>query len=206
MNQTRQADRTVVIQPKILYYGNPVILLSTLNEDGTTNISPLSSSWALGDNIILGLGLGGKAFENIKRHPECVINIPSPDLWQNVEQISPYTGTNPVPDYKLEMGYTYCKDKLQGSGLTSLDSITIKPTRISECPIQIEALVKEVRIPEYAPFFAIIETQVLQVHAHATILRENNHIDPSKWSPLIYNFRHYYGLGDALGKNRRAEN
>ncbi len=32
------------IHPKILYYGMPVYLLSTLNEDDTTNISPMSSS------------------------------------------------------------------------------------------------------------------------------------------------------------------
>ncbi|WP_243765362.1 hypothetical protein [Bacillus arachidis] len=34
------------IKPKILYYGMPIYLLSTLDEDGTTNISPMSSSWA----------------------------------------------------------------------------------------------------------------------------------------------------------------
>ncbi|MGE5704689.1 MAG: flavin reductase family protein, partial [Clostridia bacterium] len=36
------------IKPSILYYGTPVILLTTQNEDGSSNISPLSSSWALG--------------------------------------------------------------------------------------------------------------------------------------------------------------
>lgn len=34
----------VTIQPKILYYGAPVVLLATENPDGTTNISPISSS------------------------------------------------------------------------------------------------------------------------------------------------------------------
>ena len=53
-----QIANTEMINPKILYYGTPVILLTTLNEDGTVNISPLSSSWALGDCIILGIGLG----------------------------------------------------------------------------------------------------------------------------------------------------
>lgn len=81
-----------IIKPKILYYGTPVILLNSLNEDGTVNISPMSSSWALGDCIILGIGLGGKAIENIKRHPECVINVPNPSLWEHVESLAPYTG------------------------------------------------------------------------------------------------------------------
>ncbi|KJE32836.1 pyridoxamine 5'-phosphate oxidase family protein [Bacillus licheniformis] len=65
-----------IIQPSILYYGTPVILLSTMNEDGSTNLSPLSSSWALGDSIVLGIGTEGKALENLERHAGCVINVP----------------------------------------------------------------------------------------------------------------------------------
>ncbi|ETT75978.1 hypothetical protein C173_07252 [Paenibacillus sp. FSL R7-277] len=37
------------------------------------------------------------------------------------------------------------------------------------------------------------------------IIMDDNHIDPLKWSPLIYNFRHYFGLGHQLGKTYRAE-
>jgi hypothetical protein len=45
---------------------------------------------------------------------------------------------------------------------------------------------------------------------HIFLMRENmiagdNHIDPAKWSPLIYNFRHYQGLGKELGKTFKAE-
>lgn len=34
-----------VIQPKMLYFGTPVVLISTLNEDGSPNIAPMSSAW-----------------------------------------------------------------------------------------------------------------------------------------------------------------
>lgn len=200
-----QVANTETIKPKILYYGTPVILLNTLNEDGTVNISPMSSSWALGDCIVLGIGLGGKAIENLERHPECVINVPSPSLWENVEQLAPYTGKNPVPDYKKEIGFTFKKGKYEISGLTPTESISVKPTRIMECPIQIEARVKHIRIPEHSPDFAIVETEAIHVHAHKEIIIEENHIDPNKWSPLIYNFRHYFGLGSQLGKTFRSE-
>ncbi|WP_223070169.1 flavin reductase family protein [Paenibacillus caui] len=205
MNETKQIPNTEVIKPKVLYYGTPVLLLNTLNEDGTTNISPISSSWALGDCIVLGIGLGGKAMDNLQRHPECVINIPDPSLWESVEQLAPYTGKNPVPDYKKEMGYTYEKDKYAISGLTPAESNIVKPARILECPLQIESSVKNIRIPEHSPDFAIVETQAVLVHAHKEMILEENHIDPTKWSPLIYNFRHYFGLGNPLGKNFRAE-
>lgn len=205
MNELQQLPNSQLIKPKILYYGTPVILLTTLNEDQTTNISPISSSWALDDNIILGVGFGGKALENLHREQECVLNIPDSSLWENVEKLAPYTGKNPVPEYKKQLGYTYQKDKYHICGLTPGKSQTVKPTRIIECPIQIEAQVKHIRIPDYSPDFAIIETQAIHVHAHEEIVIGENHINPKKWDPLIYNFRHYFGLGHELGKTRRSE-
>ncbi|WP_263559849.1 flavin reductase family protein [Paenibacillus polymyxa] len=208
MNPINQMNRTPsikTINPSILYYGTPVILLNTLNEDGTTNISPISSSWALGDCVVLGIGTGGKALENMERHPECVINVPGPSMWENVERLAPFTGKNPVPAEKEKNGFSYQKDKYEISGLTAIESNRVKPTRIRECPIQIEAKVKEMRIPDHSPYFAIVETQAIQVHVHQDIILGENHIDPAKWSPLIYNFRHYFGLGEHLGKTFRSE-
>ncbi|AHM64203.1 flavin reductase family protein [Paenibacillus polymyxa] len=208
MNPINQMNRTPsikTINPSILYYGTPVILLNTLNEDGTTNISPISSSWALGDCVVLGIGTGGKALENMERHPECVINVPGPSMWENVERLAPFTGKNPVPAEKEKNGFSYQKDKYEISGLAAIESNRVKPTRIRECPIQIEAKVKEMRIPDHSPYFAIVETQAIQVHVHQDIILGENHIDPAKWSPLIYNFRHYFGLGEHLGKTFRSE-
>ncbi|MCV9951984.1 flavin reductase family protein [Paenibacillus polymyxa] len=205
INQMNYSPSIKTITPSILYYGTPVILLNTLNEDGTTNISPISSSWALGDCVVLGIGTGGKALENMERHPECVINVPGPSMWENVERLAPFTGKNPVPVEKEKHGFTYQKDKYEISGLIAIDSNRVKPARIRECPIQIEAKVKEVRIPDHSPYFAIVETQAIQVHVHQDIILGENHIDPAKWSPLIYNFRHYFGLGEHLGKTFRAE-
>ncbi|MBO1580594.1 flavin reductase family protein [Bacillus sp. XF8] len=204
MDFTFQQGSCKEIKPKILYYGMPIYLLSTLNEDGTTNISPMSSSWALGNYIILGVGLGGKAIENLERNRECVINLPPSSQWEQVEKISPYTGVEKVPVYKQEMGYTYQKDKFTIAGFTPIDSKSVKPQRIKECPLQIEAKVKDIRIPEYGPFFAIVETEVLHVYAHEEIIKGENHINPEKWNPLFYSFRHYFSIGKELGKNYRA--
>lgn len=193
------------IKPKILYYGMPTLLLTTLNEDGTTNISPMSSSWALGDCIVLGIGLGGKALQNIQRHPECVINLPSPDLWTNVERMASLTGVEEVPEYKRKTGFTYKKEKFKAAQLTPLPSKTVKPARIAECPIQIEAKVINLRIPDYEAHFAIVETKMVHCHALKDIIQKDHYIDPSKWSPLIYNFRHYFALGKEMGKTFRSE-
>ncbi|MNO21211.1 Flavin reductase like domain protein [compost metagenome] len=205
MNQFVEPRPSVTIHPKILYYGTPVILLTTLNEDMTVNISPISSSWALGNHIILGLGTGGKALENLKRMPECVINLPAASQWEQVEGLARLTGKNPVPAEKKEAGFIYEKDKFAYSGLTQAASITVQTARIAECPIQIEARVNHIRIPEDSPHFAIVETQSTQVHVHKELAASEHHIHPASWKPLIYNFRHYFGLSPELGKSYRSE-
>jgi flavin reductase (DIM6/NTAB) family NADH-FMN oxidoreductase RutF len=41
-----QAREAVTIKPSILYFGTPVVLITTMNPDATVNISPMSSAWA----------------------------------------------------------------------------------------------------------------------------------------------------------------
>lgn len=196
---------TETIQPSILYYGTPVMMLSTLNEDGSTNLSPLSSSWALGDCLVLGIGIQGKAYENLMRHPGCVVNLPEASMWKQVEVLGKFTGVTPVPEAKQQMGYTFCQDKFNATELTPQNSVEVVPQRIAECPIQIEAFVQHIRIPEHTPYMAIVEVKAMKVHAHSKIISGTNKINPEAWRPLIYNFRHYYGLGAKCGENFRAE-
>jgi len=58
------------IQPKILWSGTPVVLLTSLHEDGLTNLAPMSSTRALGWILILRLGTDGKTFENLVQRKE----------------------------------------------------------------------------------------------------------------------------------------
>ena len=52
----------------------------------------------------------------------------------------------------------------------------------------------------------IIQAKVLRVHADDRIVVPGtSYVDPDAWSPLIYNFRHYFGLGSELGESFRTE-
>ncbi|QQE79761.1 flavin reductase family protein [Alicyclobacillus sp. SO9] len=199
-----ELTETRIISPKILYFGTPVVLLTTLNEDGSSNITPMSSAWALGNSIVLGLGAGGHGFANLRRHGECVVNVPSPESWKKVESLAPLTGANPVPEHKRKV-FRYEKNKFSVSGLTVVQSHRVLPSRIDECPLQIEAKVRDIRLTGEAARFGIIEVEALTVHAHEDIVLDDSHINTAAWSPLIYNFRHYFGLGEELGKTFRAE-
>lgn len=198
------ADSFRTLTPSILYFGTPVVLISTLNENGSVNLAPMSSAWALGYTVVLGLGASGKTVENLQRTHECVLNFPSDRLWQAVERLAPLTGKDPVPASKAAQ-FRYEQEKLSAAGLTPLPSTCVAPLRVAECPLQFEARVQSIRPFHQSDSARIVEVEVLRVHAHESVITDDHHINPQAWHPLIYNFRHYFGLGTALGKTFRAE-
>src|SRR5689334_21905726 len=123
---------------KVLYFGTPVVLISSRNEDGSTNIAPMSSAWWLGQSCLLGLGTGGQTSANLRREGECVLNLPSSALAAAVDRIALTTGNTEIPDRKLAQGYRHVKDKFALGGLTRQASELVAPDRIAECPIQME--------------------------------------------------------------------
>lgn len=198
------------IAPKILYFGNPVALISSLNEDDTPNLAPISSFWALGWTMTLGLLTETKTLKNLEKRPQCVVNIPSPDLWRQVEALAPLTGQNPVPEDKRDK-FRFEKDKFAAGDFTCLASEVVSPPRVRECPVQIEAVTRSVHSLVGEPRVhklggaASVEVEVLRVHVRRDFIMREHYIDPAKWQPLIYNFRHYFGLGEELGSTFRAE-
>ena len=68
------------IEPGILYFGTPVVLISTRNEDRSLNLAPMSSAFWLGWRCVLGLAATSKTPENMRRTKECVLNLPSAAL------------------------------------------------------------------------------------------------------------------------------
>jgi flavin reductase (DIM6/NTAB) family NADH-FMN oxidoreductase RutF len=198
------------IEPKILYFGNPVALITSQNEDGSANLAPLSSFWALGWTMTLGLLNDTQTLSNLRERPECVVNIPSPDLWERVEELAPLTGRNPVPDEKRDR-FRFEKDKFAAASFTPIASEVVPLPRVLECPVQLEAMTRAIHPLAGEPRLeklgggASVEVQILRVHVKPEFIVEGHYIDPAKWQPLIYNFRHYFGLGDELGATFRAE-
>jgi flavin reductase (DIM6/NTAB) family NADH-FMN oxidoreductase RutF len=194
----------LTIEPSILYVGTPVALLSTVNEDGTVNLAPMSSAWALGDVVVLGVGITGQTAINLRSRPDVVINFPSPSQWEAVERIAGLTGRNPVPEHK-QARFRFEREKFTAAGLTPVPSELVAPPRVAECPIQFEATVTQADLDAKGNFL-IAQAEVLRVHAEeAIVVPGTSHVDPGAWSPLIYNFRHYFGLAEELGESFRTE-
>ena len=183
--------------PTMFYYGFPVVLLTTTDKDGNADVTPISSTFTLGANAVIALVKLNKAYHNVMEVPEVVFNLPTAAMWEKVEAIAPYTAQNPVPPQKMGK-YTYTDDKFSIGGFTQFPSEKVRPPRIAECPIQAEAKVKNVNDRDA---YVLVELEFVQVHAEDHLVMEGNKINPLEWEPLIYNFKHYYGLGEHKGVN-----
>ena len=196
-----------VVTPRILYFGTPVVLLSTRNEDGSPNLAPISSAWWLGQSCMLGMSGRSKTVHNLRRERECVINLPGVDLVDAVDRLALLTGSDPVPPYKKAMGYRHERDKFGVAGLTPVDSQIVAPPRVAECAVQMEAVVEAVH-----PFggagshLAGIEARIVRVHADPRVMVPglDTHVDADAWRPLIMSFCEFYGLGDRVHPSRLA--
>jgi flavin reductase (DIM6/NTAB) family NADH-FMN oxidoreductase RutF len=188
--------------PGILYFGTPVVLISTVNEDTSYNLAPISSVFWLGYRCMIGIGSRSKTTENLLRTKECVLNLPSVNEAEQVDRLALTTGSNPVPEHKRQKGYWYEPDKFKRAGLTPVSSESVGAPGVAECPVQLEARLKAVhRIGEDDEAakgkILSLELDIVRVGLNPAILMEGHpdRVDPDKWRPLIMSFQQLYGLG-----------
>ncbi len=199
-------------EPAILYFGTPVVLISTVNEDGSWNLAPMSSVFYLGWRAVLGLAASSKTTQNLRRTGQCVLNLPSADLVGAVNRLARTTGSDPIPAGKLQKGYRTERDKFGLSGLTPVPAETVAPPRVLECPVQLEAVLEAAHgiAEEDAAVrgrLVNIEVRVQRVHLAESILLDGrpDRVDPDKWRPLIMSFQQFYGLGAQLHDSTLAQ-
>lgn len=185
--------------PPILYFGTPVVLVSSLNEDGSTNLAPISSAWWLGWNCVLGFGARSHTPRNIVRTRECVLNLPSVEQADAVDRLAKTTGSSPVPPHKVAMGYQHVADKFARAGLTPMPSTRVAPARVRECPVHLEARLTSTfglreGDPEARGRLVALEVEVLAVHVEASLLAGPDRVDPHRWRPLMMSFQELFGL------------
>lgn len=211
MNTAAQATATHrSAEPAILYFGTPVVLISTLNEDSSANLAPMSSAFWLGWRCVLGLAATSRTTENMKRSGECVLNLPSMHEVDAVDRLALTTGSNPVPPGKAARGYRHEAHKFELAGFTATRSETVAPPRARECPVHLEAVVEHWRdLAENDEAVrgrsVVFEVRIQRVHLAESILLDGHadRVDPDRWRPLLMSFQKFYGL--APGELRRSQ-
>jgi flavin reductase (DIM6/NTAB) family NADH-FMN oxidoreductase RutF len=202
-----------IISPSILYWGTPIVLITTENPDGTFNICPMSSAWWLSHRCMLGLAAMSQTTQNLLRTKQCVLNLATDDMINQVNLLARTTGSDPPPEWKAGAGYIHVKDKFQHAGLTPQPSDLVKAPRILECAVQMEAelvdshdMMKD--MPHHKGLMMGLEVKILRIHIEDRLMLagHENRIDTDKWQPMLMCFQEYYGMGQKkLVKSRLAE-
>jgi flavin reductase (DIM6/NTAB) family NADH-FMN oxidoreductase RutF len=191
---------------KVLYFGTPVVLISSCNEDGTANLAPMSSAWWLDQACMLGLGNSGQTTANLLREGECVLNLPSSAMVDAVDRLALTTGRPDVPERKAKQGYRYEPDKFSTANLTEQASELVRAPRVAECPVQLECKV----ISHYpfgvpTPFATAFQVEVLRAHVEESLIISGTHyVDPLVWDPLIMKFTEFFGGGQNIHPSKLA--
>ncbi|MEV0148486.1 MULTISPECIES: flavin reductase family protein [unclassified Nonomuraea] len=192
---------------KVLYFGTPVVLIGSRNEDGSPNLMPMSSAWWLGDRAMLGVGHSSQTSANLARERECVLNLVPSTLVDAVDRLALLTANPEISPLRVEQGYRHERGKFAVAGLTEQAADLVKAPRVLECPVQLECVVEEAHAFG-APEVKATAFQVKVVRAHVEeelIIPGTHYVDPVGWDPLIMKFCEFFGGGSNLRPSRLAE-
>jgi flavin reductase (DIM6/NTAB) family NADH-FMN oxidoreductase RutF len=179
----------------MLYFGTPVLLVSSLNDDGTTNVAPMSSAWWVGESAMLGLSVNSQTVRNLEQRPQCVLNLTDAAMVDAVDRLALLTGRPDVPEYKRARGYTYEPDKFAAAGLSQASFGPGLPSGVAESPIQMEGRVQVIHDIDGADSgLRALEVAVLRTHVDESLLMTDhqNYIHPLRWNPLFMKFTEYF--------------
>lgn len=187
-----------VVEPKVLYFGTPVVLISSANPDGSTNLGPMSSAWWLDRSAMLGMSRSSQTVKNLLERPECILNLVDPAMVEALDRIALLTGSEEMSEAKRRRGYRYEPDKFAAGGLTREPGRSVGLDAVAESPITLEGRIVAVHpIGGSDSNLRALEMSVELVAVREDLLMEQhaNHIDPVRWDPLIMKFTEYFAGG-----------
>ncbi len=107
-----------------------IVLVTTLNADGTSNIAPKSwvSMMAFDPPLLaLGCNLGHWTGQNILERHEFVVNVPGADLVERAWHVHQLPHPRPV----------------EATGLTPIPALKVAPPRVEECRAHLECVLDQ---------------------------------------------------------------
>ena len=171
----------------------PIALVSTIDKNGNKNLAPFSffNIFSVNPPIMIfspvksaRFGNNKDTLENVKQIRECVIGLVNENIAQQVSLAS----------------CSFDKDinEFKKAGLIEVKSDLVKPSRISESPINFECKVNDIiTLGDEGGAGNLVLAQILKIHIDKSILDVNEDIDPFK-----LNIVSRYG-GDWYGKTTK---
>jgi flavin reductase (DIM6/NTAB) family NADH-FMN oxidoreductase RutF len=174
----------------------PIAFASTSDKEGRPNLAPFSFFNVFSSNppiLIFSPNRSGRTGEtkhshdNVLEVPEVVINVVTYNMVQQMSLASsPYSkGT----------------DEFIKSGFTKIPSVTVKPFRVAESPVQLECKVTEVKeLGKTGGAGNLIFSEVQMIHINEEVLGATKNIDQQKIDLVARMGGNWYcrASGDAL--------
>ena len=166
--------------PAGAYFGAPVVLLSTLDPDGTARLVPTSAACSHWHTVVLSLNAHSPTLQSLQRQGQCVLNVCGLELGARLRRLGGSAGTR--------------EGGVAAAGLTPLASKVVLPPRVAECPLQLEAELTAVHPSTALPSLAlasptidtaIVELVIRHVHVASYLLTpQAADVDWESWNPL----------------------
>lgn len=150
----------------MLYYGFPVIILGYKDEKFGYNITTISSSYSMGEMVVIGCWGENNVVKQIKRFKEFTINVPDRNLMKEIEIAGFSSGTNKLKESKLEY---------------SLGAYADAPI-IDKCILTLECKVESiVEFNSYVNFIASVKRRIVNEN-----LIQDGKLKSELFNPVIY--------------------
>lgn len=174
----------------------PISFVSTIDKDGHINLSPFSFFNVFSSNppiLVFSPSRRGRdatnkhTYENVMEVPECVINIVT---FPMVEQMS-------LASSEYEKGI----NEFAKAGFTELPSDIVRPPRVAESPISLECKVNSVvPLGDQGGAGNLIICEVLMVHIQEKYMNDAGQLDTEKLQLVGRMGEMWYvkAFGDAL--------
>ncbi len=154
----------------------PIAFASTVDAGGKVNLSPFSFFNVFSANppiAIFSPARRGRdnttkhTYENVKEHPEVVINVVNHAIVQQMSLSS--------TEYAEDV------NEFEKAGLTELESEMVKPPRVAESPVQMECKVIEVKeLGSNGGAGNLVICEVLRIHIQDQFLDDQQKLDTEK--------------------------
>ena len=171
--------------PSTALYPCPIILLTCQDSQGSANIITLAWTGTIcSDPPMIGFSIrpNRHSFTLLQETLEVVVNIPTAAIVKQTDFCGIVSGRD--------------LDKFAQTKLTPEPADRVKPPLISECPVNLECIIKN-RIPLGSHYLFLAE--IVQVHVNTDILTETGHINFAQASPIVYNQGEYWNLKEQIG-------
>lgn len=174
----------------------PIAFVSTVDEEGNTNLAPYSFFNAFSSNPPIVVFSSNRrvsnnttkdTLHNVQATGEAVINVVNHAI---VHQMAVASIEFPTSISEFDK-----------TGLTPLASDVVKPFRVAESPVQLECKVNDIiTLGEHGGAGHLVICDIVRMHINEDVIDEHNRIDPQKLDLMGRLGRAYYVRvqGDAI--------